>query len=167
MCIRDRNMFRWMMLNLGQVEVTGLELNASLGTMLLPDFAVSCRAGYTYQSAIDVTSSEDKNYRHQIIYIPRHSGSFTTMMDYKSWGVNYSFIYTGIRYNAKYNDVNSRMLPWYTSDLSFRKAFTGFGGKGLIRISVDINNIFDQHYDVVLNYPMPGRNYKLTIALIL
>lgn len=161
------NMFRWMMLNLGQVDVTGLELNASLGTMLLPDFALSCRAGYTYQSAIDVTSSEDKNYRHQIIYIPRHSGSFTTMMDYKSWGVNYSFIYTGIRYNAKYNDVNSRMLPWYTSDLSFRKTFTGFGGKGLIRTSVDINNIFDQHYDVVLNYPMPGRNYKLTIALIL
>ena len=88
-------------------------------------------------------------------------------MDYKSWGVNYSFIYTGIRYNAKYNDVNSRMLPWYTSDLSFRKTFAGFGGKGLIRTSVDINNIFDQHYDVVLNYPMPGRNYKLTIALIL
>lgn len=161
------SMFRWMMLNLGEVSITGAEVNTSVGLLPLPDLSLSLRAGYTYQQALDVTSPEDKNYRHQIIYIPRHSGSLTATADYKSWGVNYSFIYTGVRYNAKYNDVNSRMLPWYTSDLSFRKTFPCFHGKGLIRASLDINNLLDQHYDVVLNYPMPGRNYKVTLSLIL
>lgn len=161
------NMFRWMMLNLGRVRIAGAELQAATAIVPIPDLLLTLRAGYSYQHAIDITSEEDKNYRHQIIYIPRHSGSLTASADYRSWGLNYSFIYTGVRYNAKYNDINSRMLPWYTSDLSLRKSFVLPGGERLLRASLDVNNIFDQHYDVVLNYPMPGRNYKLTLTLIL
>jgi len=26
--------------------------------------------------------------------------------------------------------------------------------------TLEVNNVFDQQYDVVLNYPMPGRNFK-------
>ena len=28
---------------------------------------------------------------------------------------------------------------------------------------LDVNNIFSQDYDVILNYPMPKRNYMLTL----
>jgi hypothetical protein len=33
------------------------------------------------------------------------------------------------------------------------------------RISAEVNNILNQYYDVVLNYPMPGRNYKLILKV--
>ena len=55
------------------------------------------------------------------------------------------------------------MLPWYTHDISLRKDFL-FGKKHLLRINLDVNNLLNQHYDVVINYPMPGRNYKLTLT---
>jgi outer membrane receptor protein involved in Fe transport len=30
-----------------------------------------------------------------------------------------------------------------------------------------MNNIFNQYYDVVINYPMPGRNFKLILNFTL
>ena len=129
----------------------------------IEQLVTTLRLSYTYEKALDVTSPKAKNYRHQIVYIPEHSGSVIAGAEYKSWGLNYSFIYTGKRYNAKYNDENSRMLPWYTHDISLRKDFL-FGKKHLLRINLDVNNLLNQHYDVVINYPMPGRNYKLTLT---
>ncbi len=161
------NMFRWMMLNLGKVQIKGIELNTNTSVELHKNLLTSLRLNYTYQQATDITDKAAKNYKHQIVYIPKHSGSVIASIDYKTWGMNYSFIYTGKRYNAKYNDVNSLMQPWYTSDINFRKDFSFKSGKYKLRTTLDVNNLFDQHYDVVLNYPMPGRNYRLTFTFTL
>lgn len=156
------NMFRWMMLNLGKVQILGSELSAGVAVAPLPHLTTTLRATYTYQRALDVTHPSHKNYRHQVVYIPRHSGSLLLGAEYKGWGLNYSFIYTGTRYNAKYNSAESRMLPWYTSDLSAQKQFTLGKGKYKLRTSLHLNNLLNQHYDVVLNYPMPGFNWHFT-----
>ncbi len=161
------NMFLWMMLNLGKVQIKGIELNTNTSVELHKNLLTSLRLNYTYQQATDITDKAAKNYKHQIVYIPKHSGSVIASIDYKTWGMNYSFIYTGKRYNAKYNDVNSLMQPWYTSDINFRKDFSFKSGKYKLRTTLDVNNLFDQHYDVVLNYPMPGRNYRLTFTFTL
>lgn len=157
------NMFRWTMLNLGKVEILGTEANLDVVVAPVKGLQTSLRLSYTYERALDVTSEKAKNYRHQIVYIPRHSGSVIAGAEYRGWGLNYSFIYTGERYNAKYNDQNSRMLPWYTHDVSVRKDFT-LASRHFLRVSLDVNNLLNQHYDVVINYPMPGRNYKLTLT---
>ena len=34
-----------------------------------------------------------------------------------------------------------------------------------LRLALDINNLLSQDYDVILNYPMPKRNYKCTISI--
>ena len=53
------------------------------------------------------------------------------------------------------------MQPWYTSDLSLSKQFRG---KRLeVRAMLEVNNLFSQDYDVILNYPMPKRNYAITL----
>lgn len=161
------NMFRWMMLNLGEVDIKGLESSVLATISPIRDLYGTLRINYTYQRALDVTDVRDKNYRHQIVYIPRHSGSLLLGLEYKNWGLNYSFIYTGERYNAKYNDKNSHMQPWYTSDITVRKSFEWRGGRYRLDTSFDINNLLNQHYDVVLNYPMPGRNYRLTTTFTL
>lgn len=161
------NMFRWMMLNLGKVQIKGGEFNANVSTVFYRNLLTSLRLNYTYQQALDVTDTSAKNYRHQIVYIPKHSGSVIASVEYKTWGMNYSFIYTGERYNAKYNDENSHMQPWYTSDISIRKDYSIVSRNIVLRAALDINNLLDQHYDVVLNYPMPGRNYRFTLTVTL
>ena len=53
------------------------------------------------------------------------------------------------------------MQPWYTSDVSLSRQLRV---KSLeLRVMLEVNNLFSQDYDVILNYPMPKRNYALTI----
>ncbi len=55
------------------------------------------------------------------------------------------------------------MQPWYTSDLSLRRALKI--SKAEVTLTLQVNNLFNQYYDVVLNYPMPGRNYKAVLSV--
>ncbi|MFX7845191.1 hypothetical protein ABTK14_23330, partial [Acinetobacter baumannii] len=67
--------FRWTMLNLGRVHITGLDATMGLTLQPVKDFFVTGKVQYTYQEAYDVTNPADTYYRDQIPYIPWHSGS--------------------------------------------------------------------------------------------
>ncbi|MBQ9072931.1 MAG: TonB-dependent receptor [Muribaculaceae bacterium] len=155
--------FRWTMLNLGKVEIKGID--AQIGaTFSLPynvDFTTKFQ--YTYQEAIDVTNPADNYYRHQIPYIPWHSGSAILMLDWRGWHLNYSYIYTGERYNQQENIRYNYTQPWYTSDVSLMRTFKINDIN--LKATVEINNLFAQDYDVILNYPMPKRNYRFGIIV--
>jgi outer membrane cobalamin receptor len=151
------NLFRWTMMNLGEVEVKGLEANLKTSRKFSHTL-VELGMGYTYQQAIDITESSTV-YGDQIPYIPMHSGTLTSSASYQDWQLNLSFIYTGERYSQKANIPVNYVQPWYTSDLglTWKKSF----GKYQYAVGVEANNLFNQYYDVVLNFPMPGRNYRL------
>ncbi len=34
-----------------------------------------------------------------------------------------------------------------------------------MRALLEVNNLFSQDYDVILNYPMPKRNYRITLTV--
>lgn len=155
--------FRWTMLNLGRVHIKGIDIETELAVAPLPDLVLSTRLQYTYQDARDVTNATDTYYRHQIPYIPWHSGSAIVSLTYRQWDFNYSFIYAGERYNQQENIAYNYMPSWYTSDLSASYRF--LMGKKVLRVTAEINNLLDQQYDVILNYPMPGRNFALTLEL--
>ena len=154
--------FRWTMLNLGRVRITGVDVAGSVTLNPLRDLYLTCKLQYTYQEAIDVTDPADTYYRDQIPYIPWHSGSAIVQATWRSWSLNYSFIYTGERYNQQENIVYNHTQPWYTSDVSIARSFS-WGGYSA-RVQLEVNNLLSQDYDVILNYPMPKRNYRLTLS---
>lgn len=155
--------FRWTMLNLGKVEIKGID--AQIGTTFRLPYEIdfTTKLQYTYQEAIDVTNPADNYYGHQIPYIPWHSGSAIVMLDWKGWHFNYSFIYTGERYNQQENIRYNHTQPWYTSDISLMKEFKI--NKVNLKATAEVNNLFSQDYDVILNYPMPKRNYRFGIVV--
>ncbi|MFR9494847.1 MAG: TonB-dependent receptor [Rikenellaceae bacterium] len=158
------NQFRWTMINLGYVEIRGVDL--ALNThWSLGDVGISLRGNYTGQMAQDFTDPSDEDYGGQIPYIPWHSGSFIVGGDYCGWRLNYSFIYTGERYDSVANIAENYMQPWYTSDLSLSRDFSLKGVE--LRAALEVNNIMNQQYEVVKCYPMPGINYKIKINVIL
>ena len=121
------------------------------------------RLQYTYQDARDVTDPTDTYYNHQIPYIPWHSGSAIFSASYRQWDFNYSFIYAGKRYNQQENIDYNYMPAWYTSDLSLMYRFRWV--KTRCKATLEVNNLLDQQYDVILNYPMPGRNYAISMEV--
>ena len=155
--------FRWTMLNLGKVHIKGIDVEAELTVVPVKDLLVTGRVQYTWQQARDVTNVADSYYQHQIPYIPWHSGSAIVNVQYRSWDLNYSFIYAGERYNQQENIKYNYMQPWYTSDVSLSRQFKVNSLK--FKVMVEVNNLFSQDYDVIVNYPMPKRNYGITMEV--
>lgn len=165
---KGSGMYRWMMMNVGTVEIRGVDFSTSATAQLQKDWLVNVKAIYTYQQAQDFTRRKNKElekitYGGQIAYIPWHSGSVTANLLYKEWRLNYSFIYVGERYHSSANIRDNYEQPWYTNDLSLVKVFKrkNFTNK----LSLEVNNLFSQDHEVVLNYPMPKRNYKITLTV--
>lgn len=155
--------YRWMMMNVGRVHIAGVEATAESVLRWHRDWSLVLCINYTYQSATDRTDPSDNDhyygtYGGQIAYVPRHSGSATGNLVWKNAGLNYSFIYVGERYHTSANIRENYEQPWYTHDLSatYRMAMRNCA----LTFAVECNNVFDQQYDVILNYPMPGRNWK-------
>ncbi len=158
------NQFRWTMLNLGYVEIRGIDAVAQ-AYWTLGKVDLSTRLNYTFQKAQDLTNPKSEYYGGQIPYIPWHSGTAILGASYKGWSANYSFIYTGERYEAVANIRENYALPWYTSDISLSKTFQL--NKIDLRITGELNNLLNQQYEVVQCYPMPGINYKIKFNIIL
>jgi hypothetical protein len=160
--------YRWMMMNLGYVEIRGADVAASLLAEPAKGLLLTIRLTGAWQKAQDFTPRgsgilQASTWGGQIPYIPRYSGSAIVGVDYKSWLLNYSFIYVGERYHSSANIPSEYELPWYTNDMTVARKLKYRSVN--IRLSAEINNIFGQDYEVVLNYPMPKRNYKLAVTI--
>ena len=155
--------FRWTMLNLGVVDIRGVDATAQITLNPEKDLYLTLRGQYTYQRAIDITNPADNYYKDQIPYIPHHSGAAVFNAEWKKININYSFIYVGERYNQQENIRYNYTQPWYTSDISASYDFNLQNTK--LRILAEVNNLLSQDYDVIINYPMPKRNFKISFTI--
>lgn len=160
--------YRWMMMNIGKVHITGVDVTAQLAMEFPHGIQVNGQLNYTYQTAQDYTDPTDNadeagTYKGQIAYIPWHSGSAILGGAWKGVGINYSFIYVGERYHNSSNIPANYEQPWYTHDLSANYTFRL--GKVALKATLEVNNLFNQQYEVIMNYPMPGRNFKVILKM--
>lgn len=151
----------WSVQNLGLVEIKGIDLNVQSAWRFTDKLNFTAGITYTYQQAIDVEHTS-LSYKDQIPYTPIHSGSFLASATYKQLSMNYSFIYTGERYNQSTNNIYNYVQPWYTHDMALH--YNGIVFRKNVRITAEINNLLNQDYEVVTNFPMPGRYYRFTLA---
>lgn len=157
------SMLSWQMENLGFVKIKGVDVKAKALWLIKKQIQFSTKLTYTFQRAQDFTDPSDSFYGDQIVYIPRHSGSLILGADYKQWEANYSFIYTGERYNSKENKAKNYVEPWYTSDISLGRQFSYKHTR--FHVTAQVNNLANQFYEVVISYPMPGRNYRFVLTV--
>lgn len=159
--------FRWMMTNMGKMKGKGIDVVGGVQAHIWK-VKTNLNLTYSYSKMQDfqkaINGEPLSSYGDQIPYTPWHSGSAIFNAQYNDWGLNYSFIYIGERYNGAINNIpKNHIEPWYTHDMSLQKTirYKGYKFKG----AIEMNNIFDQQYEVVLNYPMPGRNFKFIISV--
>lgn len=154
--------FRWTMINLDKVRIAGVEVSGDVAAHI-EKVRMKLHTQYTFQRARDYTDPADSFYGDQIPYIPRHSVSVSYNANYRGWDFNYSFIYTGERYNEQENNLYNFEPPWFTHDMSLSKEFTI--NNVSLKLIGELNNVFNQAYEVIHNYPMPGRNFRLTAKI--
>jgi len=155
-----------MMTNIGLAKIHGIDATAQLNWKFKHDIRLRTQLNYTWQKAQDYTDSTDNapyfgTYKGQIAYIPLHSGSFTLQFAYKTCQLNYSFIYVGARYSSSANIRENYLQPWYTHDLSLGKEFCF--KKWKFSVLAEVNNLLNQQFEVVDNFPMPGTNFRVVL----
>jgi outer membrane cobalamin receptor len=158
------NISRWTMINLGEAAITGVEINARAVAGLPGGARLEAGATYTWQRAIDVTPGGDTRGA-RLPYSPRHAATLTLAASRGAWHLDYRFIYTGERFWQRDNAPESREQPWYTHDvaLGYRAAWHGVP----FRLAAEVNNLMNQYYDVVRQYPMPGRSCRVALSIII
>jgi outer membrane cobalamin receptor len=158
------NQFRWTMMNFGLCHIWGLDTSLK-AQWQVGKAAISTTGTYTFNRAMDHTDRTSEFYGGQLPYIPWHAFSAIVTATYGAWSANYSFIYTGERYEASANIPENYSKPWYTSDLSLTRQITL--RPCTLRLTAEVNNLFNQQYEVVQCYPMPGTNFKIKLNVIL
>lgn len=157
--------FRWTTHNIDQVKIKGIDASGQMD-FRFGQVDLTGKLNYTYQKALDYSDPEEEiSYKGQIPYTPVHSGSALLSGYYKAWRFNYSFIYTGERYKSTANILYNHIQPWYTSDVMIGRSLSLFEVDW--DLSAEVNNIFNQDYDVVPGYPMPGINFKFILKVTL
>jgi iron complex outermembrane receptor protein len=152
----------WQADNIKNVENKGLEtyVEASINTK---NYSVGASLNYTYNSVInkEVLDNNITIIGKQLIYVPFHT--FNTLIYYqtKTYSIEYNLKYTGKRYITT---DNSWYLPAnYINNISIKRnihtKYTKF------EIAFNIENLFDQPYQMVANRPMPGRNFLISLKI--
>ena len=156
-----QNMFVWTCVNLDKVRSYGLDATMRASRQVAEGHQVAVAGSYSYQRVEDRNNPNATTYGYQVAYMPRHQGSLS--VSYENPWVNVSLHGTSVSSRwpnnnhyegtliAGYTDCGAtlwRQFRWHRHQLEAR---------------FDLKNVFDKHYEIVANYPMPGRNYQISI----
>lgn len=167
--VRDKivaipTMYIWKMMNMGEVDIKGLDVNVSAELPLYRKMSLFLSATYSYQHAVDRTNPEDKNYNDQIPYTPRHSGTASGMLQNPWVNVTYTLTAAGERYALPQNIESNRIDRYVEQGLSLHREFVV--KKCKLRLQGEVLNLTNKSYDIIQYYPMPGRSWRFSINFI-
>ncbi|MBI3258776.1 MAG: TonB-dependent receptor [Ignavibacteriae bacterium] len=147
----------WSAQNIGNVLSRGIELSA--GGEITKQLLTG-RIAYTLQTTTDETVNSltpDK----QIPYIPQEIVSGNIVVTVGKSMVGFLVNYSSFRYTLADNSEES-IIPSYLQVNLFAEQKIQTGVINLT-LRADCNNLFNEQYSVVLNYPMPGRGFRFGI----
>ncbi|ANI88519.1 hypothetical protein A9P82_03920 [Arachidicoccus ginsenosidimutans] len=155
-----QNISQWSMQNVGKAFIKGLDLTAKLNFEPIEEWHFSFDANYTLQQSLN-NDPASPEYKHKIPYTPKHFASFNLSADYKAFSFAWNALFSGNRYDAVYNSADALLPKWNAQDVTLSYKF--INKKSAWKLTLELNNLFNQQYQIVSYYPMPGRNFKIGI----
>lgn len=158
MAVPGKNTAVWMMKNIGLVTTHGLETGIEVSCK---DMAVrpGIMMSYTYQRAMDKSEEGGTTWNHQLPYTPRHSASGVLLLETTFVTASLNVIYSGKYYCNAYNGPEYAMPSYYEAGCSLWRNMSL--GRSRLCVKAECVNLTDSRYELVRNYPMPGRQFRL------
>jgi len=163
LAVPRQNLFQWSMLNIGKVQIKGIDAALQLYPAAFNDVHIAARLSYTYQQALDVSDKNSGSYKKQIPYTPEHSGSIHISAVRKRLTVAYNVLLSGFRYRLGDQIPDNLVKEWATQDMTLAYQFTN-RKNSRYRLFAELNNIFNKQYEIIKLYPMPGINYRAGVV---
>ena len=153
----------WKMANYGRVHITGLDATVTSLYRLSTGITLNLGASYTLQRAIDVTDPQAQGYRVQLPYTPLHSGSVRLLLSTPWVGVGYSMIASSERYSMSEHSARYRIAPYAEHTITLSRSFVLYDTD--LTVQAEAINFTNAQYEVIQYYPMPGRQFRLSLNI--
>ena len=141
----------WLPYNVGKVKAYGADLLAGV-EYAFDDWKAGFSARYGWQKALDKTP-DSYTFDQQIPYVARHTLVLTADAGWKGWALGAIF---NLRRGRR--DGTGEMPDWNTLDLTAGKEFS-IGDGMTLGLKAAARNLLDCRYDIIRDYPMPGRSF--------
>jgi len=160
--------YYWEAANLRKVFTRGVEIQLSDEVKWANGMAFNLRGNYSYTTTanMDAVASVDKSRGKQLIYIPKHKANLFAEASFKNYYLIINTPFTGKRYTTSNNStepLEKVLNPNGVNNLTAGKRFNY--DLLLVDVSLNIENLTDVDYMAILDRPMPGRYYSITVQI--
>lgn len=158
----------WTPKNYQNVHAYGIETVLQGAYRFNSKSQIDLQANYTWSPSINQGPSDyndDTSIGKQLVYVPLHSASVIATGTYGSWRLSYKYAYYSKRFTTTSNNPGRlfTVAPYHMHDVSVEKQFATRPMD--IALKLAVKNLLNTHYQTVMAYPMPGRNFELFITL--
>ena len=152
----------WTPENVLQVWSRGVEYKVN-AAYSMRKFKVQLSGMYNYVLSTnqESTTSNDVSLNKQLIYVPIQNAQGNISISYKGTSISYILIYTGYRYTT--SDNLQFLNPYTISNISVAQTFLFNTSK--IKIFAQLNNIWNETYQVLAYRAMPLLNYQVGLSV--
>ncbi len=152
----------WSPKNILEVYSRGTETKTEL-RYIKKDFQIKLILNTSYVLSTNEKSKNenDNSIGRQLIYTPRYTSQGSISMSYKKLNFIFNNTYTGYRFTA--TDNTNWLNPYYIANIKFSYPYS-FNTINM-ELFCAVNNLFNKNYTVVLNRPMPLRNYEIGLSI--
>jgi vitamin B12 transporter len=140
----------WQPINTDKVQTYGVELGMHSDLKMATHHQLQFNATYGY------TISENELTQKQLIYVPYHKLTSNLAYHYKKITFFMNYMFNGAVFTSLDNSYKLKKYTVVNSGLEhqlFTWATLGF----------QVNNLFNENYQIVAQRPFPGRNYTVTV----
>ena len=160
-CLPLKGTYTWTMMNYGYTFCRGLNATAQ-GRYHTADWLFSLLTSLTWQRDVNRTDPDDEDtYDKPICYSPTLSSGITGIIGWRNLQFTTSYLYVGERMWS-YADPEDILEPYHNIDTKL--TYLHSIGKTQWGLCFEVCDLLDVQYEHIPRYPMPGRNYKLTLS---
>lgn len=140
---------KWSPINLSESETKGLETELNLSTL---SGLLNLKANYTFLKAQD-------NLKRQLMYRPLHSLNYTLWTEKGPARLSFEGKHVSRRFYTRENTAWLDGYALYNVCLSLSREIA----RSKAQIALSIENLADIRYQLMKDYPLPGRQWNLKL----
>ncbi len=160
-----QNMFVWSMMNIDKARAIGADFTLEAKMTIASRQSLLLAGNYSFQRVQPRTSPLNADYNKQVAYTPVNSGAASLTWQNPWVDVVVKATAVGERFGTNTNIPLSRLAPYWELGASLMHDFRF--RRHSLEIRGDLLNILDRQYEIVADYPMPGRSWRLTATFTL
>ncbi len=152
-CLPLKGSYQWTMLNYGYTRCMGVDVSVN-GHWRYHSLLLTA----TWQDDRNRTDPKEKAYNDRIAYSPEWSLTAVYTLLYKGWTASLSHMFVDKRYWTTENAIDDPLSAYNCTDLKIGYRFLRH-----YTVEVECQDLFDERYEMIQRWPMPGRRFAVTL----